>query len=97
MGQDPPYEVGLDLAREVERLVGLCEAELGALEIYLFGSRARGNHREESDYDLLAILPDGAPPEADDPMTLYKLRRRSGANADLFAVRRAEFLGPGQW
>ncbi|SFE92537.1 nucleotidyltransferase domain-containing protein [Roseivivax sediminis] len=82
-----------ELAPEVERLVELCRTELGALEVYLFGSRARGDHREDSDYDLLAVLPDTAPLEAEHPMTLFRLRRQSRAHADLFAVRRQDFLG----
>jgi|GEM_PF-404023 HEPN domain-containing protein/predicted nucleotidyltransferase len=32
--------------------------------IYLFGSRSRGDFRKTSDYDFLAIVPDGTPPEA---------------------------------
>ena len=31
--------------------------------IWLFGSRARGDAREESDFDLLVVLPDGLPSE----------------------------------
>ncbi len=31
--------------------------------IYLFGSRARGDYRPDSDYDLLIVVPDDAPPE----------------------------------
>lgn len=29
--------------------------------IWLFGSRARGDHRPDSDFDLLVVLPDGLP------------------------------------
>jgi hypothetical protein len=32
-------------------------------EVWLFGSRARGDHRPDSDLDLLAVLPDGLEPE----------------------------------
>ena len=32
----------------------------GAETVYLFGSRARGDHREDSDWDLALILPDDA-------------------------------------
>lgn len=31
--------------------------------IYLFGSVARGENRPDSDYDLMVIVPDEAPPE----------------------------------
>jgi uncharacterized protein len=43
----------------VQRLAQAYEPE----RIYLFGSRARGDFRTESDYDLLVIVPDDAPPE----------------------------------
>ena len=33
------------------------------LRIYLFGSKARGTADTESDYDLLVVVPDNAPPE----------------------------------
>jgi hypothetical protein len=32
--------------------------------IWLFGSRARGDAREDSDFDLLVVLPDGLPEDA---------------------------------
>jgi predicted nucleotidyltransferase len=32
--------------------------------IWQFGSRARGDAAEDSDFDLLVVLPDGLPPEA---------------------------------
>jgi predicted nucleotidyltransferase len=31
--------------------------------IYLFGSKARGDAGPDSDYDLLVVVPDDAPPE----------------------------------
>ncbi len=34
--------------------------------IWLFGSRARGDGRTDSDFDLLVVLPDGLPAEAYD-------------------------------
>ena len=38
------------------------------LEIWLFGSRARGDAREHSDWDLLVIVPDDAPEQLLDPV-----------------------------
>lgn len=73
-------------------LVALCRSELGAEEVWLFGSRARGDHRPDSDWDLLAILPDDAPEEALDQVRVWEVRRRSGLHADLLVVTRSEFL-----
>jgi predicted nucleotidyltransferase len=76
---------------DLDRLVKLCETELGAVEVWLFGSRARGDHHVDSDFDVLAVLPDDAPDNADDPMTVYNLRRQSGLHADLLVARLTEF------
>src|SRR5689334_10820661 len=43
----------------VERLVRAYNPE----SVYLFGSKARGDHGPDSDYDLLLVVPDNAPPE----------------------------------
>jgi uncharacterized protein len=77
---------------QLKRLVELCRSELGAEQVWLFGSRARGDNRPESDWDLLAILPDDAPEEALDPVNLWQIRRKSGLHADLIGVRRSEFI-----
>ena len=39
-------------------------ARLRPRMIWLFGSRARGDGREDSDFDLLVVLPDGLPETA---------------------------------
>lgn len=71
------------LARIVERL--------GPEEIWLFGSRAEGRARPDSDYDLLAVLPDQAP-EADlDLVRAWELTCGFGVPADLIPCTRSEF------
>lgn len=79
-------------AASLAELIALCRSELGAEEVWLFGSRARGDHHPDSDWDLLAILPDDAPEEALDPVLVGQVRRRSGLNADLLVVTRSDFL-----
>jgi predicted nucleotidyltransferase len=85
-------EALLDAEPRLRALIALCRSELGAEEVWLFGSRARGDHRPDSDWDLLAILPDDAPEEALDPVRVWEVRRRSGLHADLLVVTRSEFL-----
>jgi predicted nucleotidyltransferase len=71
------------LARIVERL--------RPEEIWLFGSRAEGRARPDSDYDLLAVLSDQAP-EADlDLVKAWQLTCGFGVPADLVPCTRAEF------
>ncbi len=51
-GQDAP------LAVEIARRIREAAPEVG--QLLLFGSRARGEARPDSDYDLLAVVADGA-------------------------------------
>jgi len=57
--QHPILKVDQTLKDIVQRLAEVYQPE----RIYLFGSRARGDFRPESDYDLLVIVPDDAPLE----------------------------------
>ena len=72
------------IARIVERLAP--EA------IWLFGSRAGGSAtRPGSDYDLLAVLPDGTPESEMDPVRAWEVVRDLGVVVDLVPCTRAEF------
>lgn len=80
------------LPDEVHRLVELCKHDMNASEVWLFGSRARGDFNENSDYDLLAVIPDDAPPDIDTPVAAFRLRRESRAHADLLTARMSDFI-----
>ena len=43
---------------ELCRIVGDVAARHGILRVYLFGSRARGDNVEDSDYDFCILTPD---------------------------------------
>jgi len=73
--------------RVIERIV----ATLAPEEIWLFGSRTEGRERADSDYDLLAVLPDDAPETALDPMRAFELMRGVGVPVDLVPCTRSEF------
>jgi predicted nucleotidyltransferase len=68
------------------------EQQLRPEQVWLFGSRARGDHRADSDWDLLAVVPDDTPRGAFDPRVAWRLQRDAGVYADLALVTRAEFL-----
>jgi predicted nucleotidyltransferase len=80
----------VDLA-PIARLIDRIVARLGPEEIWLFGSRAEGRARPDSDYDLLAVLPDDAPPEALDLMKAWELTCGLGVSADLVPCTRSDF------
>jgi predicted nucleotidyltransferase len=77
--------------RVVERLVGLLEAELGPdlRAVWLYGSRARGEHpRDDSDVDLLVVSTRGRP---DDDRRVIELAVEAagleGANPAGFSIK----------
>jgi predicted nucleotidyltransferase len=62
------------------------------LQIWLFGSRARGENRADSDWDLLAVVPDcPEPADFDDPMTVWRVKREPGISSDLVVYRTSDF------
>ncbi len=81
---------GLNAA--VRRLV----ATLAPEEVILFGSRARGDARSDSDADLLAVLPavaDALPPDERQRRAWFAVRgdlMQPGFEADVFAYTVAE-------
>jgi uncharacterized protein len=79
---------------EVERLRPVLErlvARLGPEEIWLFGSRAENRARPNSDYDLLAVLPDGTPEAELDPVRAWSIVRGLGVPVDVVPCTRSEF------
>jgi hypothetical protein len=56
-------------------------------EIWLFGSRARGDCGPDSDWDLLAVLPDNAPDELMDPIATWQIARNSRPPVTLLATK----------
>ena len=73
-------------------LVELCRAELRAEEVWLFGSRARGDFHDDSDWDVMVIIDDEAPDDMTDPMTLWQVKKRVDLPLDLLAVKKSDFL-----
>ena len=72
------------LAEVVRRLVLAYEP----LRIYLFGSVAQGETGPDSDYDLMLIVPDDAPPERLRSRLAYEALRGTGIAADVLVSTR---------
>jgi predicted nucleotidyltransferase len=65
---------------------------LHPLQIWLFGSRARGEARIDSDWDLMAILPDDAPEQDLELSSVWpRLRDLELQRVELFTITRSEF------
>jgi predicted nucleotidyltransferase len=71
----------------IDRLVALLRPE----ELWLFGSRAERRARPGSDYDLLAVMPDGTPEAELDPIRAWSLVRGLGVPVDVVPCTRSEF------
>jgi predicted nucleotidyltransferase len=59
--------------------------------IWLFGSRARGEGRDDSDFDLLVVLPDGLEPSAYDYRSVAAPLVACGLAYDVVPCRWSEF------
>lgn len=61
------------------------------VQIWLFGSRARGSARPTSDWDLLVVLPDDVADDELDLMRAWQTVRDLRIPADVIPVRLREF------
>jgi uncharacterized protein len=80
----------LDL-RPIRALLARIEAQYHPEQVWLFGSRARGDARPESDWDLFVVVPDDTRDDQLDLLFLWRLKRGSGVPADVIACRASEF------
>jgi predicted nucleotidyltransferase len=80
-------EADAPLAEVVRRLVEAYQPE----RIYLFGSKARGDGGPDSDYDLLVVVPDDAPPERRRSRLAYQVLRGTGTAADVLVCTHSYF------
>jgi predicted nucleotidyltransferase len=60
-------------------------------QVWLFGSRARGDSTPESDWDLFVVVDDSAADDDLDPGVGRRLRRECGVRADVIPWHASEF------
>jgi predicted nucleotidyltransferase len=93
---DSPYvprnarEQPIDL-RPIEVLLARIEAKYHPEQVWLFGSRARGDAHVTSDWDLFVVVPDDTDERELDPMTAWRLQQGSGVAADVIPCRLSDF------
>jgi predicted nucleotidyltransferase len=72
----------------IERIVEVLDPE----EVWLFGSRARETHGPDSDWDLMAVLPNTAPDHQLDIAAVWAdLRELRRLRIEVIPIRRNEF------
>lgn len=82
-----PQRPDASLKALLDRLVTVYRPEA----VYLFGSRARGEARTDSDYDLLVVVPDETPRERLTLVAAYDTVRSVRVPADVIPCRRSVF------
>lgn len=74
------------------QLVARIVEVLHPVQVWLFGSRARGEARADSDWDFMAILPDDAPEQDLDISSVWqRLRDLQLQRVEVFTITRSEF------
>lgn len=76
-----------DLSEVVRRLVDAYDP----LQVFLFGSHARGEQTEDSDYDLLLVVPDDASDERKRSLLAYRALRGTGVATDVIVWTKSDF------
>ncbi|WP_404381467.1 nucleotidyltransferase domain-containing protein [Caenispirillum salinarum] len=83
---------------ETTRLAHALRAAAGIdVDFWLFGSRARGDHRPDSDWDVMAVVPDEADLEAVDArlqVAAVKMAARMAADLTVITVSCRAFSWP---
>jgi predicted nucleotidyltransferase len=86
-GKPTGAQVDPVLAEIVRRLVAAYQPE----RIYLFGSHARGEAGPDSDYDLMVVVGDDAPPPLRQSRRAYEALWGIGTAADVLVLTRYAF------
>lgn len=77
--------------RPLSTLLARIEEKYHPEQVWLFGSRARGDARPTSDWDLLVVAPDHTDERDLDALVAWRLQRGSGVYADVIPCRASEF------
>jgi hypothetical protein len=81
----------IDDPEELDRMVRQIVAKADPVAIYLFGSRARGDADEDSDYDLMIVVPDDFPAGQANTHTAFQCVEGRRIPMDAVMVRRGRF------
>jgi uncharacterized protein len=88
MRAPPPPHVDVG---PIQRLLDRIISRWHPRQVWLFGSRARGDSTPDSDWDLFVVIDDTADETELDPGIGRRLRRACGVRADVIPWRAGEF------
>lgn len=72
-------------------LIGRIVATWRPDQIWLFGSRARGEAKPDSDWDLFVVVPDDVPDGEIGPVAAWRLRKEARTRADVVPCHAADY------
>jgi predicted nucleotidyltransferase len=70
----------------LRRFASLVRERIAPAQVWVFGSRARGDEQPDSDWDLLLVFDDAHADAAGDDRALWQLSREAGLVGDVVAV-----------
>lgn len=76
---------------ELEKLLARIKEAYNPIDVILYGSRARGEATDQSDWDLKVIVSDETPEPVFSPMFGWRVQEGSGVYADVSCTRLSEF------
>lgn len=83
--------VAPDRYPELAILLARIRKEYEPVDVILYGSQARGEATDQSDWDLKVIVPDDAPERLFSPMLGWRVQEGSGVYADVSCARLSDF------
>ena len=76
----------------VDQIKGTLKAEYQPVRLFLFGSRANGTAKKDSDYDFVMVVPDPKKSSIDEMSKAHSLIfKKHGISADIFIYSEKEF------
>ena len=82
---------GMIKGTRLDEIVDCLRKAYGPERIYLFGSHARGDAGPDSDFDILVVVPDDAPPSRRGSRLAYQALRGTGTAVDVLVWTRGYF------
>lgn len=77
--------------RKIREIVGLLKKEFKPIRIFLFGSRAAGTQRRDSDYDFVLVVPGLKNRFAAEVKARSLILNRFNLSADIFIYSKKDF------
>ena len=76
---------------QLNEILAALKSALNPKKVYLFGSRARGDFHDESDYDFVLIVGDQFKDKRERREIAYEALKNIKPNTDFFIYTQAEF------